>query len=235
MNYNPEMNIMKTYKIHLIRHGYTQDNLDGKYSGRNESTLCQQGRQQLLELKQDYDYPKADFLFTSPMKRCLETAEILYPELKPLIIEDLAEYDFGEFEGKTAEELSSKDELFAQWLSGNQEVRPPFGESNTDFVSRICRCFMKIVDGVIKADAQHVALITHGGVISVLLANFGLPEATSTQWLTPSGCGYTILITPSIWMSARKTEVLREIPEEKNQGNYYDGWDYYPDTDGDFQ
>ncbi len=229
---------MKAYRIHLIRHAITQDNLDGVYSGRNEKPLCDQGRQQLTELKKDYVYPRADYLFTSPLKRCIETAEILYPDLKPLVINDLTEYNFGEFEGCTAEQLNGKDDLFSKWLRGDSDVRPPFGESNEDFVSRVCSGFTKLVDGIIKADAQNVAVITHGGVISTILANFGLPVAHSSEWLTPSGCGFTLLVTPYIWMSGRKAEVLREIPElpeDESQKNYYDGWDYIPDLDGDFQ
>ena len=68
---------MKTYRIHLIRHGLTQYNIDGVYSGRNETPLCEDGRNQLLQMKEEYKYPAVDFVFTSPLKRCTETAEIL--------------------------------------------------------------------------------------------------------------------------------------------------------------
>lgn len=225
---------MKTYRIHLIRHGLTEDNLKGVYSGRNDSSLCNEGKKQLQQMKEEYIYPQADFVFSSPLNRCTQTAEILYPGVKPIIIDELTEYNFGEFEGRTAEELHEKEPLFDRWLMGDEKIKPPFGESNREFINRICNCFVKIVDGVVKSGSDNVVIITHGGVISALLANFGIPEASVNEWMTPSGCGYTLLISHYLWMSGHKAEVIKEIPElpeEKQQGNYYDGWDYYPNDD----
>lgn len=225
---------MKTYKIHLIRHALTQDNIDGLYAGRTDSPLCGEGIAQLEELKSQYIYPEADFVFSSPLKRCTETANIIYPHLKPIIMEDLTECNLGEFEGRSAQELYEKEPAFPKWVRGDSDIKPPFGESNEDFAKRVCECFAKMVDGIIKSDAERVAIVTHGGVIATILSNFGIPEAKVSDWLTPSGCGYTLLISHFLWMSGRKVEVIREIPElpeDEKQGNYYDGWDYYPNDD----
>ena len=225
---------MKSYRIHLIRHGLTEDNIKGVYSGRNETSLSDEGKAQLHQMKEEYKYPEADFVFTSPLKRCKETAEILYPHLNPIVIDELTEYNFGEFEGRTAEELHEKEPLFDRWLLGDENIKPPFGESNKEFVNRICNAFVKIIDGVVKSGSDNVAIITHGGVISSLLANFGIPEASVSEWMTPSGCGYTLLVSHFLWMSGHKAEVIRELPEipqDGNEGNYYDGWDYYPSDD----
>jgi hypothetical protein len=92
----------------------------------------------------------------------------------------------------------------------------------------------KMVDGIIKSGTDSVAVITHGGVIATILSNFGIPEGTVSQWLTPSCCGYTLLVSHFLWMSGKKVEVIKEIPEnpdESSGGNYYDGWDYYPNDD----
>lgn len=225
---------MKTYRIHFIRHGLTKDNIDGVYSGRSDTPLCDEGKQQIIDMKQEYTYPEVSFVFSSPLKRCRETAELIYPDIKPIIMDELTEYDFGEFEGKTAAELHEKQPLFDRWLKGEPGVKPPFGESNEDFASRVCRNFCKIVDGIIKTGTTDIAIVTHGGVISTILANFGIPEASVSDWLTPSGCGYTALISHFLWMSGRKFEVTKEIPTitgEEAAGNYYDGWDYYPNDD----
>lgn len=225
---------MKTYRIHLIRHGVTKDNLDGVYCGITDTPLCDDGKEQLRQMKEEYNYPGAQFLFTSPLVRCKETAEILYPDLKPIVIDGLTEYNFGEFEGKTAEELQKKDKGFERWLKGEPGVRPPFGESNEDFANRVCSSFVKIVDGVIKTGTEDLIIVTHGGVISTILSNFGLPEASVSDWMTPPGCGYTIRISHFLWMQGHKFEVIKEIPEiasEETKGNYYDGWDYYPNDD----
>ena len=225
---------MKTYRIHFIRHGITQDNIEGVYCGITDTPLCDDGKEQLRNMKEEYDYPQTQFVFTSPLIRCKETAKILYPDLEPIVIEGLTEYNFGEFEGKTAEELQKKQPSFEAWLRGEPGVRPPFGESNEDFARRVCECFIKIVDGVIKTGTEDLVIVTHGGVISTILSNFGLPEASVSDWLTPPGCGYTIRVSHFLWMQGHKFEVIKEIPEvssEEAQGNYYDGWDYYPNDD----
>ena len=225
---------MKNYKIHLIRHGLTQHNLDGIYSGRNDTPLCPDGKNQLLEMKENYTYPKADFVFTSPLARCKETARLLYPDINPIEIEALTEYNFGEFEGHTAEYLHEKQPLFDRWLKGDQNIKPPFGESNEEFAERVCSCFIKIVDGILKTGTDNVAIITHGGVISTLMANFAIPEGSVSEWLTPSGCGYTLYLSHFLWMSGHKLEAIRQIPEEpakESESNYYDGWDYIPNDD----
>ena len=224
---------MKTLRLHILRHGLTQGNLDGLYVGHTDMPLCEKGRAQLEEMKQQYRYPDAQFVFSSPLKRCLQTAEISFPSVKPMVIDALTEYDFGEYDGKSAAELHEKSPLFDRWLRGEAGVKPPFGESNEDFTRRVCSAFARIVEGLLKTGTDDACIITHGGVLMAILANFGLPEAAATDWLTPSGCGYTLRIDPTLWMAGQKAEVIEEIPlsSQEQADRYYDGWDYYPDDD----
>lgn len=113
---------MKSYVIHLIRHGMTKGNLDGRYVGQKNVPLSIEGVSQLLEMKKQYEYPEAQAYFTSPMGRCADTMKILYPKIKPIVMEDLKEYDFGDFEGKTAQELK-EDERYQAWLAGGPILR----------------------------------------------------------------------------------------------------------------
>ena len=227
---------MKTVRVHLLRHGLTQGNLDGLYIGHTDMPLCDAGKKQLEEMKQLYRYPETQYVFSSPLQRCLQTSEILFPSVKPMVIDALTEYDFGEYEGKSAAELHEKSPLFDSWLRGEPGVKPPFGESNEDFSRRVCTAFSRIVEGLLKTGTDDAYIITHGGVLMAILANFGLPEAEPTDWLMPSGCGYTMRIDPTIWMAGQKAEVLEEIPlsAQEQADRYYDGWDYYPDEDDDF-
>lgn len=223
---------MKTYQLHILRHGLTQGNLDGLYIGHTDVPLCSDAISQIEDMKREMVYPDSQFIFTSPLKRCIETAKLIYPNAEPIVIKELIEYDFGEFEGKNAAELHEKQPLFDRWLAGEPGVKPPFGESNIEFSERVCSCFAKIVDGILKTGTDNACIVTHGGVIMTLLANFGLPEAEAHEWLTPSGCGYTLRITPSLWTAGKKLEVIEEIPmTAKKEGNYYDVWDYYPNDD----
>jgi len=227
---------MKTYKIHLIRHAMTSESQEGKYIGHTDVPLSEAGVAQLESMKEEYIYPVADVVFSSPLSRCTDTARILYPEAQIVTIDELIKYNFGEFEGRTAEELHEKEELFDDWLRGERDVEPPFGESNADFAKRVCTAFAAIAEGIMKAGTEDTVIVTHGGVIMTIMAAFALPEASMHEWLTPNGCGYTLRLTPTLWMSGQKVEAIEEIPApERKQENYYDGWDWYPDvTDEDF-
>ena len=202
---------MRTFKIHLIRHGLAEGSAEGKYIGHTEAELTEDGIHQLEQMKRDYEYPVVDAVMTSPLDRCIQTARILYPELSPMIFDGLIEYNFGTFEGKTADELKN-DPDFLAWLSGGSEASAPFGESNGEFQKRVCRCFADIVDGIIKSGVGDVAIITHGGVIMTLMTRFAIPEASMHEWMTPNGCGYTLNVIPSLWGNTQKVEAFDEIP-----------------------
>ena len=202
---------MKSYYIYLLRHGITQGNTQGRYIGHTDISLSEEGITQLNELKKKYEYPDAPVVFSSPLKRCLETAEIIYPGIKPIEIDGLIEYDFGEFDGKTADELKNHP-VFPDWLAGKPGVSAPFGESNEKFAKRIAETFVQIVDGLIKTGTTKSAIITHAGVISALLSFFGLPQAPMHEWSTSGGCGYMLRVTPSLWSSGKKLEVAAQLP-----------------------
>ncbi len=203
---------MKTYKIHLIRHGLAKGAIEGRYIGHTDVSLTEEGRKQLEEMRDDYGYPSVGAVLSSPLKRCIQTANIIFPDAQPLVFEDLIEYDFGEFEGQTAEELQS-DPAFGEWLRGSGESAPPYGESNEDFSIRVQNCFEMIVDGLLRTGVDDAAIITHGGVMMAILSAFGLPQRPMTDWVCPNGCGYTLRITPSVWMQARKFEVIAWVPD----------------------
>lgn len=220
---------MKSYKIHLIRNGTTKSNLEGTYCGITDESLCDKGIAELVDLKDNYGYPPADYIFTSPLKRCTQTAEIIYPNFPTAVIDELKECNFGEFEGKTADELADIPE-YKEWLQGGKDACPPNGESNSSFAGRVCGSFIKIADGMISAGIQNSAVITHGGAIMAILSAFGIPQMPMSEWLTPAGCGYTVLITPSIWASHRKFEVYCDIPEKPmTREEEAELWDWYSD------
>lgn len=87
-------------KIVLIRHGMTEGNVSRRYIGITDENLCPKGQQILNENIKNRMYPMADIVFSSTMKRCVQTAKIIYPEKDILKEELLKECDFGIFEGK---------------------------------------------------------------------------------------------------------------------------------------
>lgn len=128
---------MKSYTVYLFRHGLTKGNLNAQYIGQTDLPLTMDSINQLHTLRGKYPYPEVDAVFTSPLKRCKDSAAILFPRNNLITIEDFKEYNFGEFEGKTAAEL--QDNLdFRDWLQGDMQASPPYGETNAQFMHRVC-------------------------------------------------------------------------------------------------
>ncbi len=204
---------MKGFKIHLIRHGISEGSDEGRYIGRMDADLTPEGRKQLADMadNENYYYPDVEAVITSPLKRCVETAKIIYPELNPLVIDDLAEYDFGEFDGKTADELKDNEE-FKEWIKGGADTGAPYGESNDEFLKRVYVCFKKIVDGIEKSGFRSVAIITHGGVIMTIMEYFALPEYPMHEWRLPNAFGYTLNFNSRIWSLYTKIEASGRVP-----------------------
>ena len=88
-------------KIAMIRHGKTYGNTLGRYIGVTDEPLCEEGKKELEQRTMD----TVELLFVSPLKRCLETADVLYPYAKQVKIPEFAECNFGEFENKNYQEL----------------------------------------------------------------------------------------------------------------------------------
>lgn len=205
---------MKSYIIHFIRHGAIDETLSGKYIGTTDVPLSDKGKADLKKLDYEYRYPGTQVVFTSPLKRCVETCKILYPELNPLSITGLSECNFGEWEGKTAESLKN-DLDFEKWLAGDNSVKPPRGESNADFTRRICLMFESIVEGLMKTGTTESVIVTHGGVIMTLLSVYGLPQAKPFEWTMDNGFGYSLRVTPMLWQRDKVCEVFQTIPMKR--------------------
>ncbi len=206
---------MKSYYIHFIRHGSINQTLQGRYIGATDVPLSDKGKNELRRYDATLAYPYAKVVFTSPLKRCTQTAKILYPDIEPLVIDQLSECHFGEWENKSAAELVN-DELFKKWLAGEPGAKPPRGESNAEFTRRICLMFENIVDGLIKTGTTDAVIITHGGVMTTLLSVYGIPQAKPFDWVCDNGFGYSLRITPMLWSRDKVAEVFDRIPKEKD-------------------
>ena len=207
---------MKSYIIHLIRHGITSANLNGEYAGVKDVPLCDLGREKLKELKSKYKYPKVDVYYSSPLSRCRETCKIIYPEASPTIVDGLKECNFGDWEGRTAKELADNED-FKSWLKSRQQISPPNGESGVEFGKRICKSFEDVVEDLLKKGITSAAVFAHGGVIMSLLSIYGIPKKDFYSWTVSNGCGYSLRITPSLWMRDKVLEIFGEIPPGHDQ------------------
>lgn len=170
-----EKNKTEIVKCIILRHGKTKGNLEGRYIGRrSDEPLCEEG-EALLNSKREFelkDYINAtDSVFVSPMRRCVESANILFPLKKFTVIEELAELDFGEFEGKNYHDLNGS-KIYQDWIDSGGMSGFPGGEDLNEFSKRC-------MSGLKKSCAMHLlndshdkyfALMCHGGTIMAVLS-----------------------------------------------------------------
>lgn len=202
---------MKTYNLYFFRHGLTKGNLNAQYIGHTDLPLTTDSISAIKKIKAREHYPKVDAVFSSPLKRCKASAALMFPENNIIVIDDFIEYNFGEFEGLTAEDLKDNED-FAAWLHGDINSRTPHGESNAEFIRRVCAAFEKVIEGCIKTGTQNIAIVGHTGVLMTLLSCYGLPEAPMAHWQMDAGYGFKLRVTPSLWMQTNKIEVVDTSP-----------------------
>ncbi|MGN0639003.1 MAG: histidine phosphatase family protein [Huintestinicola sp.] len=169
-------------RLIFIRHGKTGGNLRGAYIGRTDEPLCDEGKSE-LEAKM---FPEADIVISSPMKRCVQTADIIYNKLPIRIYDNLRECDFGDFEGKNYSELNGNADYQA-WIDSGGTMQFPNGEGHTDFTDRCCRAFLQAVS---ENEGKTIAFIVHGGTIMSVLERFAEPKKGYYDYMVKNGCGF---------------------------------------------
>ena len=169
----------------LLRHGQTQGNLEHRYIGcRTDEPLCAAGREALRLGR----YPPVSRVFASPMRRCIETAAILYPGIRPQPVPGFRECDFGAFEGKSYAELSGRSDYQA-WIDSGGALPFPGGESRDAFAARCVRAFEHLRDQAFQEDC---ALIVHGGTIMAIMERFALPRHGYFDYQVSNGEGFVL-------------------------------------------
>ena len=161
--------------LYLIRHGRTRAVDEHIYCGWTDLPLSERGIRELTELKDSGIYDTGmDIFFTSGMKRCNETLEIIFGKQDYTSVPDIMEMNFGDFELHSYEELKT-DPDYVRWLDDfdNGEVKCREGESNNEFYERSSRGFMSILTriGGEKKDMK-AAVVCHGGSIGGFMRKF---------------------------------------------------------------
>jgi alpha-ribazole phosphatase len=154
----------------LVRHCEPEDGARGRVYGTLDVGLSADGRAQAVELVDRLDGVAVDVIWTSPRRRARETAEPLAAArgLRPLQEDDLRELDFGDFEGRTFDEIAEADpELYKIWMETPTAVRFPGGECYADLKMRARRALDRAV-----TVGGSVVVVTHGGVVRAALAEW---------------------------------------------------------------
>jgi len=167
-----------TLHLDLLRHGETE--LGGGLRGSLDDALTATGWAQMQAA-----VAKAgpwDRLISSPLQRCARFAEPLAERLGlPLQLDaDLQELHFGDWEGRSAAQLMETDaEALGLFWADPYAFTPPNGEPVSAFATRVLTAIKRLQQA---CDGERVLLISHGGVMRLLLAQArGLPRAQLLQ------------------------------------------------------
>lgn len=170
-------------EIIFIRHGKTAGNLRKCYIGTLDEPLCDEG----VNYLRLHDYPKCDKVISSPMRRCIETAEIIYPDKKPVVYSDLRECSFGRFEGKNYIELSS-DLEYRKWVESGGILPFPEGENPENFKRRCTEAFSRAVSENMLCGS--LAFVVHGGTIMSVFEKYSASGGSFYDFRVENGRGF---------------------------------------------
>lgn len=207
--------------VHLIRHGTTEPNTEGKWAGSTDVSITRQAEAELGELSQRYPYPQSPVIYRSPLIRCKQTLEAIYPGREAVIIEDLRELDFGDYEG--AYEPDALKELGTNvFCDMRLDFTFPGGEAFGECLNRGIRALDQIVWEAVRTGTEEVLVVTHSVWMSVLLKYCLNPEGFGTSLFCGNGFGITILIEEKEWSQKRQFHFGGYIPEGAQRPRYED-------------
>jgi phosphoserine phosphatase len=198
-------------RLLLARHGQSVSNAIRRFQGAQDVALSPLGMRQAEALGQAVSRRAIAHVYVSPFERARHTAEIALAGLGlPLtVVDDLRELSLGEWEGFTVEEIRTRPgDPYARWVRDPVQCPPPGGEPLADVQARVLRA----VEGITAAhpNGDDVLIVSHGGVISALLAHcFGLP--LSSIWrIAVANCSLSEIAPPRV-VSVNETGHLRDI------------------------
>lgn len=201
---------MNKFEIYLIRHGKTIANEKKLYCGKTDLSLSDLGKKELKEL--NIKYPKCDLYFTSGAKRANETLKILFGNVDYIKLLDFFEYNFGDFEMKSYEELK-ENKLYIDWILDKEgKVSCPNGESKEVYKNRIKKEFIRFLNEANNSNIEKVALVCHGGTIGTILEEFYDNSKSFYEHQPSCGEGYKLIIN-------KTNETLKIINVEEIKSN----------------
>lgn len=152
-------------RLLLIRHGRTE--FTGRYCGSGSNPpLSEAGLREVKRLKRLLPF-SPDVVFSSDLLRASQTAELLFNGKRIVYTPLLRELHFGEWEGRSHEELKC-DKEYRRWLKEPFGRSPPRGEDPASFIRRVENFI-----GLLKTEeATRVGVVSHAGVIKSILSFF---------------------------------------------------------------
>lgn len=188
--------------VWLLRHGRTQYNDERRYQGQLDIPISPAGAAELTAA--DFS---PDTVYVSPLCRARETARILFPSAAQVVIDDFAEMDFGDFDGRTADEMAN-DAAYRAWVDGDCTAQCPNGESRAGFCERTCAAFAGLLE---SCQVENLVIVAHGGTLRAVMERYALPERDYFDWMSGNGGGYRLDFDATLWRERHKLRLAERV------------------------
>lgn len=185
-------------EIRMVRHFATAGNLEKRYIGvtdENIKTECVP--------EHTLEKWKPEVVVVSPLKRCRQTAEILFPGTEQTVCDKMRECDFGLFEGKNYLELTG-DPAYQSWIDSGGTESFPGGEDPMEFRRRCVCGFEEMMEKMIKEKRQKIAVVVHGGTIMSVMEAFDPGSQEFYYWQVKNGNGFRFQIREEEWQQGKR-------------------------------
>lgn len=161
----------KTTRLYLVRHGRTRWNEENRYQGSSDCPLNETGIRQSRMLTARLRNTKIDVFYSSPSQRAVETIQELACMKKKCIQTDirLQEIDFGDWEGKTDEELKKVYIRFPDFLQRPDEFSHPKEHMFYDVQKRVVACLDELLQ---RYEGSHILVASHTGSIRLAFMHY---------------------------------------------------------------
>ena len=154
----------------LIRHGQTDWNASGRWQGQADPPLNDHGRRQALRTAEDLSGQQPAVLYSSDLRRALETARIVAVKFGLAIVPEprFREINLGQWQGMLSTEIEDKyPDEFRRWHTAPLSVRPPGGEDIPTLAARVLAAINEII---VRYPDQSVAVVAHEFPITVIVS-----------------------------------------------------------------
>jgi alpha-ribazole phosphatase len=166
--------------LYLVRHGETEGSKEKRYKGSLDVPLSANGIEQVKRaskfIKKTLTNPGLKAVYCSNLSRAVKSAEIIASEhgLKPIVVSELRERNFGLWEGMSFDEIRQKyPEEFDAWVKDPLRFSPVGGESTTEVRDRVIKALEAILS---RHNGDAISVVAHGGVNRIMLCHFmGVP------------------------------------------------------------
>ncbi len=149
-------------EIYLIRHGETEWSRSGQHTSVTDLALTERGEQQARALRGHLNPSGFGLVLSSPRRRALDTATLagFTGAYAPQVDEDLVEWAYGDYEGRTSEEIGETDPGWTIWTG-----KVPGGETAEQVATRLDR----VVDRVQESAVERAICFGHGHALRALM------------------------------------------------------------------